>query len=793
MRARLHKVLRDISDYRTRTALVVASIALGVIAVGAITQTRLVLDRELDAAYLATDPADATLALTPFDEAFVDAIESRPDVAAAEGRRLVTVQLETAPDEWVDLDLTTIPDFDAQSVDRVVPEDGAWPPTEGTLVVERSALDLLEGAGFGDTLTVRTSDEREHELRLAGTAYAAGAPPAFALGYPSGYIDTDTLETLGYGRTYDELLLRTSTGQETEPQVLAVADDVADQARSAGLEVDYVTVNVPLEHPAQTSSDTVLMILLILGLLTLAASAFLVWNTVSAVLSAQTRQIGVMKAIGASNGQLMALYAALVVGYGLLAVAVAVPLGALLANALIGYTAGLLNLDPSLSAPPPVVIGLQLVIGITVPLLAALPPVVRGIRISVREAISSAGISSTFGLDRVDRVVASIRFLPRAARLALRNATRQRARLAITVASLTLGGAVFMAVISLQTSLGTTLDRSLEFFGFDVQTSVTAPARAEALVAAAERLPETEAAEPWLVQPAQLERPDGSTSAAYTTFGTPAGSVTLQPDVTTGRWLLPDDANALVITDNLLEDEPDLSVGSVVPLSIADRTTDWTVVGVIEAPTPQQAMYTNLGPLAEASGLPGRANALVLTTTSHDRATQDDAAAALRDELAVSGITVGSSLTTGYIREQQTLLFGVLVSFLAVMALLVGAVGGIGLSGTMSLSVAERAREIGVLRAIGASNQATRHIFLVEGLAIGLVSWAAGALVALPISFFMSNLIGIAFVNRPLDFAFAIAGVGLWLVIVVVISILATLAPAASAARLTVREALAYE
>jgi putative ABC transport system permease protein len=231
----------------------------------------------------------------------------------------------------------------------------------------------------------------------------------------------------------------------------------------------------------------------------------------------------------------------------------------------------------------------------------------------------------------------------------------------------------------------------------------------------------------------------------------------------------------------------------VVPLSIADRTTEWTVVGVIEAPTPQQAMYTNLGPLAEASGLPGRANAVVLTTTSHDRATQDDAAAALRDELAVSGITVGSSLTTGYIRDQQTLLFGVLVSFLAVMALLVGAVGGIGLSGTMSLNVAERAREIGVLRAIGASNRATRQVFLVEGLAIGLVSWAAGALVALPISLFMSNLIGIAFVNRPLDFAFAIAGVGLWLVIVVVISILATLAPAASAARLTVREALAYE
>ena len=112
--------------------------------------------------------------------------------------------------------------------------------------------------------------------------------------------------------------------------------------------------------------------------------------------------------------------------------------------------------------------------------------------------------------EAVRQFVAGMRSAPIAAAAAMSvQQARQRARLAITVASLTLGGAVFMAVISLQTSLGTTLDRSLEFFGFDVQTSVTAPARAEALVAAAERVPETEAAEPWLVQPAQLERPDG--------------------------------------------------------------------------------------------------------------------------------------------------------------------------------------------------------------------------------------------------------------------------------------------
>lgn len=773
--------------------MVVVSIAVGVLAVGMIIESRIVLGRDLEAAFLGSDPAHAQISLTPFDDGFVEAAGRAPGVAAAEGRRTVTVQLEVGPDEWVDLELTVIRDFTQQEIDRVSPETGAWPPPEGAVAIERSTTDLLGGSEAGDLLTIRTPDNRTRQLQLAGTAYAPGELAGYARGVPFGFISVDTLDELGLGRTYDELLLRVTTGSDDRAHVTAIADQMADQARTAGHEVDRITVSVPLEHPGEDTLNTIFVILILLGVLTLVVSVFLVVNTVTAVVGTQTRQIGVMKAIGARDRELRGMYRGLVTGYGLFAAVLAIPLAALGSIALTAYAAGLLNVDANPVLPPLLVVGVEVAVAVGVPLLAAIAPINRGVRITVREAIASAGITTGFGIGLLDRAVARIRFLPRAARFALRNAFRQRRRLVITLAALALGGAVFMAVLSVQASLNATLERGVAFFGFDAQATLAAPARADSLTATAAQVPEVVSAEPWLVESAQRVEPDGTDGQVYQVVGTPAGSTILQPVVTEGRWLFPTDANALVATDNLLDDEPDLQVGQTLQMTVGNRTATWTLVGIIEAPTRRAVFYANQDPLAGAAGVPGRANVVVVTTAGHDRDTQDRVATELRDELESSGAMVASTITIGYIREQQTMRFDVLVTFLAVMAALVGAVGGIGLSGTMSLNVNERTREIGVLRAIGASNRAVRAIFLIEGWAMGLMAWLAGIVLALPISLFLSRRIGIAFVDRPLEFAFSWAGILVWLAVVLVVSTLATLVPATAAARVTVRETLSYE
>jgi putative ABC transport system permease protein len=137
--------------------------------------------------------------------------------------------------------------------------------------------------------------------------------------------------------------------------------------------------------------------------------------------------------------------------------------------------------------------------------------------------------------------------------------------------------------------------------------------------------------------------------------------------------------------------------------------------------------------------------------------------------------------------------YNVVIVLLLIMALALGIVGGLGLMGTMSLNVIERTREIGVLRAIGATNGAVRQIVVGEGVLIGVFSWFLGALLALPLSRGLSDAVGIATLQVPLSYRFSTSGALLWLGLVILLAALASALPAWQASQLTVREVLAYE
>ena len=135
----------------------------------------------------------------------------------------------------------------------------------------------------------------------------------------------------------------------------------------------------------------------------------------------------------------------------------------------------------------------------------------------------------------------------------------------------------------------------------------------------------------------------------------------------------------------------------------------------------------------------------------------------------------------------------ILTGFLLVMASLIALVGSIGLAGTMSMNVLERTREIGIMRAIGASDRAVINLVMVEGLLIGILSWLFGTLLAFPISNLLSNAINLSLFGAPSRFTFTATGPLVWLGVVLLLSIFASIIPAHNAASLTIREVLSYE
>jgi putative ABC transport system permease protein len=787
---RRRKVLRDLWRYKTRTLLVVVSIAVGVFAVGTTAGTWVMLSRDLSTDYAAINPSSAILFTAPFDHDLVRSIRRMEGVREAEGRFNIVVRLNTGRDEWRNLRLEAIDDYHDIRLNKIRSESGRWPPPKRELLIERDSLKLTKSA-VGDLIVIKLSNGRQRELRIAGLTHDLNKVPASFSGTPYGYVTFDTLERLGYPRAFNALHLLVDGNAADKQYVQSVIDEVRDSVERSGRTVYWMWIPTPGRFAADEVLQPMVIVLGVLAFLSLLMSGFLVVNTTSAMLMQQIRQIGVMKSIGARNGQIMRLYLSMVLIFGLLSLCIAIPIGSLVAYEITRYLARLINFNLAGFRMPLQVLALEVAVGLLVPLVAALYPIASGVRVTVREALNFYGVGrSEFGHNRVDRMLQRIRGLSRPLLLSLRNTFRRKARLALTLATLTLGGATIIAVFSVRASLLTTLDDFTTYLNYDISVDFDGAYNAYSIERKAIYVPGVVAAESWGSNNARRVHPDGREGSSFLINAPPAGTSLLQPIILEGRWLRPDDKQAIVLDTDVLKNEPDIRVGDEIVLKIERRETTWHVVGI--AQTTLSATFIRLGTAYVNRSLEPNSS-LRIKTAQHDATFQSSVAAALQDRYDVSGIPTTSIRTTSATREAIRYQFNALSIFLSIVATLLVTVGALSLMGMISMNVHERAREIGVMRAIGASDGAVLRIFVIEAICIGVLSWPISAVLALPISKVLSTIVGEEFTGAPLRYTFSLSGALFWLVLVGILAALASLLPAWNATRLSVREVLSYE
>jgi putative ABC transport system permease protein len=250
-----------------------------------------------------------------------------------------------------------------------------------------------------------------------------------------------------------------------------------------------------------------------------------------------------------------------------------------------------------------------------------------------------------------------------------------------------------------------------------------------------------------------------------------------------------------VIGNHLLNMFPDLKIGDWLTIKIDNKETKWHIVGVysITGNTNVPLLYVNYEYLSQLVGAPGQVYSLRVLTDRDDVLGQRRISDQLQALYEARGIGITSSqLGAEFVRDQKSQT-NVLVYFMLGMAVMIAIVGGLGLMGTMSINVLERTREIGVMRAIGASNADIQGIVIVEGMVIGLISWAISILFAIPITGVLCFGVGMAILTAPMPAVYGMTGIIAWLIFTLVLATIASSLPARRASRLTVRDTLAYE
>ena len=483
------------------------------------------------------------------------------------------------------------------------------------------------------------------------------------------------------------------------------------------------------------------------GLFVLVLSGILVVNLLTARMASQVRQIGVMKAIGGTRTAIARIYFSQALFLGIAAVIVALPLGLIGSRALCSYMAVFLNFNINSFAVPVWVYLLVAVVGIAAPLAAAAYPVWKGSGAPVRVALADFGLAqTTFGASRFDRALARVGGTFRPLILSIRNSFRRRARLVLTLATLAAGGLFFLSALNVRASMINTLDHMFAARKFDLTVALRETYDSEKLQQAVNATPGITRGEGWLWT-------EGSVGAeSFSIIALPAGAQLFAPEIIEGRMLQPDDTDAIVVNNALARRFAQMRVGQTVSLSIEGVEKNWRVVGLV-----REAFSPSIGYVSRSSVQQESLHGVNSLRLALDRTDEDSVAAvktSLDRNLERLGMRARSSTSKADTRFGFDQHMVMIYIFLIVMSAIIGCVGGLGLMTTMSLNVLERRREMGVLRAIGATPRTVAAMVIVEGLVIGVLSWAIAALLAWPVSKFVGDtLIGMMF-HGGMDFTF---------------------------------------
>jgi putative ABC transport system permease protein len=784
-----------------------------------------------EAPYTATEGVGTTRG--PIDQAVLDDVLAVDGVRAAEG----SVQ-----------GYALLTDNEGHAIDSKggAPTNGYSMPADEQL---RGDVELLTGrapTGAGEVAIDATSAE-ENDIALGSTIKVLFQGPTRqyevvgTVGYGDGvkdlggttsaYFDTATAQkVLGTPGSFNRIDVSAEDGVSQAELTASLSEVLPDGAEA-------VTGEAVADENADAIKQNFQIVGVILGTfagIALFVGSFIIWNTFTMTVTQRSREIALLRAIGARRRQVMSSLLTEAVVLGVAASAVGIGLGLAVAKGLKSLmdAVGLALPFTSLQVPAVAIWG-SFVIGTVVTVLAALVPARRATKVLPIEALrdstpgaekpskwravvglavlgaGAAGMLAAlygdagmlvFGVGLLGAMVGVMVALPLAVRplaaaiaaplrlrgmpgeLARQNASRNPRRTSATAAALMIG-------LTLVVSLGVFASSLKASFG-DVLSDKT---NADLYVA-------TSSAQAPGFSPSVLEAVEG-VDGVDEVSGTGWGEARFDGQGSSYSSVDPTNAEEVMNLDVSQGSVADLGEDGVVVAKSAATENGWQLGDTVTAEFAASGkhrlevvgVYSGKGwigddfvlSLDQQNAFAGPqlvGNAMVTVADGADAGkVQDDIAAALADHPDAQVLD-----QEGFEKEASGFIDG-LLTFMTIMLALAVLIALLGIVNTLALSVFERTRELGLLRAVGMTRNQVRAMVRWESAVISLIGAVSGAALGIGIGLALSQVlkdVGIKAISIP------VGQVALYVALAAVAGVLAAIGPARSAAKVDVLEAV---
>jgi len=791
MNMKFRKVVGDLRTSPGRMVLVIFALVIGIWGVASILVSYTVLKRDLNENFIRTIPLHAAITSKDFNRLDLPALRKRPEIEKAEFRDFATLRIETRPDEWIPLWLYGVEDFNNINVSLIFDQKGngkkAIVPEVGAMLIERDGLRFSD-LKAGTSARVRSAG-RVVAVPVDGISFDPAQAPGTQDHLIYAYADKKTFSAITGEPVRQRLIIRFNNVR-TKQEVQTAAHGLVDYFKSLDIAVDTIKIPKFMEHPHQWQLNTLLFLEGSIGFLAFFLGAVLVSQLMAAILARQIRQIGILKAIGASRFQVFQIYLAMVLALGVIAGVIAIPLAVKSGYAYAYFVADILNFEVLTTTLPHLIYIYLAAASMLLPVLLSLPAILRGTNISVRDALNDYGIQQSTVKKKL-RILNKVHF-PRNLVLAYKNTMRRKKRLVVTVSAMALGVAIFNTGFNVQQSLKDLLSDVNESMKHDVQVVLINQIPREEALKYFSGIDNISRIETWNGGRGAMQDMIVSADSGVGIVALPFNTDLIGFRSIKGRWLNGQADPEIVMNKEAAAMYDDPMIGSVHTVRVRGKQLKAKLVGIVDE-FEKPKIYMDKGQYDSFANSNHYINSLMFVAKDKSF----DKVMALKKDIEKA--IAPSNLHVLYVMmqaERVKIIYDhlkIILVTIVFFALLVLVVSAIGMASATSINIMERTREIGVLRAIGATPGIIYNLFIAEGMIVSVFSISLGLLLSWPLSIVASRFFGNLMLAVELHSSLSGIGLLITLIATLVFGWLASRIPARKAVKVSTHEALSYE
>jgi putative ABC transport system permease protein len=738
------KSFNDLGKRKARTVFTVLTIALAVGALGLFAVVPL-MDVAMEKEVEDSNMYDVRIWVSDLslNESQMEGLSDIDNVNSVEVKSVFYTRMYIG-ERRNDAMIVGVGDFSDQSVDVVAQDSGNAPGHMELLTDASNSRANLYNDGAGDTARLYDYSGTVQELEITGVGHSLLYSNYPMFGLAVFYTDIDTVHTLSNTTGVNMISFDLEENREEDADK-AIADIEAYLSQNTAFvsftEIPDVRLNG--DWPGEQQFSDMSSFFVILTFMTLFCSLFLISNTMHTMITEQKREIGQLKAVGATKFQVLRSYATTSLLMGGVGSVIGAVMGIVIAHLMVGFLANnFFGITPGFNVYLPTVM-ISVLVGMGITLIATLPSLWKTIRVSAREGMEDHGISANYGSSRFDKLLMKLGGLPRSAQMGLRNMARKKGRSTSTMLQIALAVGMFLAIASIGYSIQATVSQEFEYYTCDIIT-----------------MGSTEGGRP-LTEDLQfiLEDIEGVNraeaifgteilvhDASLSVFGYRHDTMGYDVDSTIyrGRWYNQADeennASVIILSKSFAELE-DIDVGDTIEVQMATGDYKFEVIGLSSSQMNNGlACYIPISTVQDKLAMGNVVTGFVIITETGSHDLIDRVATDIEDTMLERGYVVNNLIL--YVAEEQNqqanqqvmnLMLGV-GSIIVLITL-------IGLMSMLTMNVIERTKEIGMMRCLGSTSRSLRSVFGTEGLVIAVMGWTLGVPIGYLVGRYLNQMV----------------------------------------------------